>query len=152
MDLGVFCHLLLYKLIIVCVMKLELYYDEIVSYVERNFLIRPQLVCVDESSIDVMYRVNRFLPAMTVRVRVDECCNGVVSLSYECSAAMSMMISGAIGHLGNDFVKGVDIDTEKKRVMVRLGEIDVLEKPLKYVELDEISFYDSHMGVTASLK
>lgn len=37
-------------------MKVELSYEEIINYVERNFFIRPQLVYIDERTVDIEYK------------------------------------------------------------------------------------------------
>lgn len=133
-------------------MKIELFYEEIIDYVEQNFLIRPQLMYVDERTIDIKYKPNRFLPAMSIQVHIDSCRKDVVCLSYECSVPMSMIISGAIGHLGNKIPQGFEINTPNKRVVLYLDQIDILDKPLSYVELETISLHDNHVGISARLK
>lgn len=133
-------------------MKIELSYEEIVNYVERKFSVRPQMVYINERTIDIKYKPNRFLPAMAIRVRIDGCRKDVVCLSYECSAPMAMIISGAVGHLGNKIPQGIDVNTTEKRVVIYLNQITVLEKPLSYVELETISFCDDHIGISARLK
>lgn len=133
-------------------MKVELSYEEIINYMERNFFIRPQLVYIDERTIDIEYKPSKFLPAMSIRVRIDGSRKDVVCLSYECSAPMSMIISGAIGHLGNKIPQGIDVNTTEKCVVIYLEQIEVLEKPLSYVELETIALCDNHIGISARLK
>lgn len=133
-------------------MKVELSYEEIINYVEQNFLIRPQLVYVDERTIDIKYKPKRFLPTMSIRTHVDGCRKDVLCFFYECSVPMSMIVSGAIGHLENKIPKGVEINTADKRIVLYLDRIEVLEKPLSYVEFESISFYDNHVGVSARIK
>lgn len=133
-------------------MKVELSYEEIINYVERNYFIHPQLVYIDERTIDIRYKPSRFLPAMSIRVHIDSYRKDVVCLSYECSAPMAMIISGAVGHLGNKIPQGIDVNTTEKRIVIHLDQIDVLEKPLSYMELEMISFCDNHIGVSARLK
>lgn len=41
-------------------MKVELSYEEIINYVERNYFIHPQLVYIDERTIDIEYKPSRF--------------------------------------------------------------------------------------------
>lgn len=133
-------------------MKVELSYEEIVNYVERNYFIRPQLVYIDERTIDVEYKPSKFLPAMSIRVHIDSCRKDMVCLSYECSAPMTMIISGAVDHLGNKIPQGIDVNTTEKRVVIYLDQIDVLEKPLSYMELETISLCDNHIDISAKLK
>lgn len=133
-------------------MKVELSYEEIINYVERNFFIRPQLVYIDERTIDIEYKSSKFLPAMSIRVRIDGCRKDAVCLSYECSALMVMIISGAVSHLGNKIPQGFDVNTTEKRVVIYLDQIAVLEKPLSYVELEEISLCDDHIDISSRLK
>ena len=133
-------------------MKVELCYEEIINYVERNFFIRPQLVYIDGRTVDIEYKPSKFLPAMSIRVRIDGCRKDVVCLSYECSAPMAMIISGAVGHLGNKIPQGIDVNTTDKRVVIYLEQVEVLEKPLSYVELETISLCDDHIGISAKLR
>lgn len=133
-------------------MKVELSYEEIINYVERNYFIHPQLVYIDERTIDIEYKPSRFLPSMSIRVHIDGCRKDVVCLSYECSVSMAMIISGAVGHLGNKIPQGIDVNTTEKRVVIYLDQIAVLEKPLSYVELETISLCDDHIGISARLK
>lgn len=132
-------------------MKVELSYEEIINYVERNFFIRPQLVYIDERTIDIEYKPSKFLSAMSIRVRIDGCRKDAVCLSYECSAPMAMIISGAVGHLGN-IPQGIDVNTTEKRVVTYLDQVAILEKPLSYVELETISLCDDHIDISARLK
>lgn len=118
----------------------------------RHYLIRPRLLYIDEQTLDIEYKSSKFLPAVSIRVHVDGCRKDEVCLSYECSAPMSMIISGAIGHFGNKIPCGIDINTNEKRIMVHLDQIDVLEKPLSYVESESVVFYDNHIGVSTRLK
>lgn len=133
-------------------MKKELSYEEIINYVERNFFICPQLVYIDERTIDIEYKPSKFLSAMSIRVRIDGCRKDAVCLSYECSAPMAMIISGAVGHLGNKIPQGIDVNTTEKRVVIYLDQVAILEKPLSYVELETISLCDDHIAISARLK
>lgn len=133
-------------------MKVELCYEEIINYVERNFFIRPQLVYIDERTVDIEYKPSKFLPAMSFRIRIDGCRKDVVCLSYECSAPMAMIISGAVGHLGNKIPQGIDVNTTDKRVVIYLEQVEVLKKPLSYVELETISLCDDHIDISARLR
>ena len=133
-------------------MKVELSYEEIINYVERNYYVRLQLVNIDERTIDIEYKPSKFLPAMSIRVRIDGCRKDVVCLSYECSAPMAMIISGAVGHLGNKIPQGIDVNTTDKRVVIYLEQVEILEKPLFYVELETISLCDDHIDISARLK
>ena len=133
-------------------MKVELSYEEITNYVERNFFIRPQLVYIDERTVGIEYKPSRFLPAMSIRIRIDGCRKDVVCFSYECSAPMALIISGAVGHLGNKIPQGIDVNTTDKRVVIYLEQVEILEKPLSYVELETVALCDDHIGISARLR
>ena len=133
-------------------MTVELSYEEIINYVERNFFIRPQLVYIDGRTVDIEYKPSKFLPAMSIRVCIDGCRNDVVCLSYECSAPMAMIIFGAVGHLVSKIPQGIDVNTTEKRVVMYLNQIEVLEKPLSYVELETISLCDDHIDLSVRLR
>ncbi len=133
-------------------MIVELSYEEIINYVERNYFIHPQLVYIDERTIDIEYKPSKFLPAMSIRARIDGCRKDMICLSYECSVPMAMIISCAVGHLGNKIHHGIDVNTTEKRVVIYLDQIVVMEKPLSYVVLESVSFYDNHIGLSTRLK
>ena len=133
-------------------MTVELSYEEIINYVERNFFIRPQLVYIDGRTVDIEYKPSKFLPAMSIRVCIDGCRQDVVCLSYDCSAPMAMIISGAVGNLGNKIPQGIDVNTTDKRVVIYLEQVEVLEKPLSYVELETISLFDDHIDISTRLR
>lgn len=133
-------------------MKVELSYEEIINYVERNFFIRPQLVYIDERTVDIEYKPSKFLPSMSIRVRIDGCRKDVVCLSYECSASIAMIVSGAVGHLGNKIPQGIDVNTTDKRVVIYLEQVAVLEKPLSYLELETVSLCDDHIDISVRLR
>ena len=133
-------------------MTVELSYEEIINYVERNFFIRPQLVYIDGRTVDIEYKPSKFLPAMSIRVCIDGCRNDVVCLSYECSAPMAMIISGAVGNLGNKIPQGIDVNTTEKRVVMYLNQIEVLERRVAYVELEAVSLYEDHIDISTRLR
>ena len=89
---------------------------------------------------------------MSIRIRIDGCRKDVVCLSYECSAPMAMIISGAVGHLVSKIPQGIDVNTTDKRVVIYLEQVEVLEKPLSYVELETISLCDDHIDISVRLR
>lgn len=133
-------------------MKVELSYEEIINKVERNFLIRPQLVYIDDKTIDIVYKPSRFMPSMSIRLYVEGCRKDEVCLSYKCSAPMSIFLLSAIGHLGNKIPNGVNINTSDQRVILDLNQIDGLDRLLSYAELETISIHNNHVEVGVRIK
>lgn len=133
-------------------MKVELTYDEIVNYVAQHFHIQLKLASMDEKTIGIECKPVSFVPAMSIRAHIDECQNNVLAISYECSIPMAAIISGAIGHMGNLIPDGIEVNPSSKRVVLNLEQMDMLKKPLEFVDVEVVSFYDDHAAVSLRLK
>lgn len=132
-------------------MNVKVLFEEITNYVAKHYHIRPQLKYVDDKTIEASYSPGLFIPPAKIAIHIDAMRKDVVCVSYQCSSAVNMLISGAVGHIGNKLPKGVEIDTEEKRINVFLEQIDELEKALKYVQLEDIRFSADGVELVVSL-
>lgn len=133
-------------------MIIELTYDEIGNYVAQHFHVQLKIASMDEKTIGVEYKPVKFMPSMSIRPHIDECHNDVLNISYECSAPMAVIISGAVDHVGSLIPDGIDVNPTNKRVVLNLEQMDMLKKPLEFVDVEVVSFYDDHAAVSLRLK
>ena len=97
-------------------MKVSVYYEEVSNYVEKHYLVRPSIKQVDDKTLSIEYTPHKFIPAISVAVRIEAMRKDVICMSYECSKAMSLLISGAIAHIEKQIPQGIEIDTDSKRI------------------------------------
>lgn len=121
-------------------MNVKVLFEEITNYVAKHYYVRPQLKYVDDKTFEASYSPGLFIPPVTITFHIDAMRKDVVCVSYQCSNAVNLLISGTVGHIGNKLPKDVEIDTAEKRINVFLEQIDELEKALKYVQLEDIRF------------
>lgn len=132
-------------------MNIEVFFEEISNYVAKHYNISLQLKFVDNKTINVCYNPGRFFPSATITFHINAMRKDVVCLSYQCSTAVNLLVSGAIGHIENKIPKGVEIDTSERRINLFLERIEELEKVLKYVQLEDICFSADGAEIVVSL-
>ena len=133
-------------------MNVKLSFEEIANYVANHYVVRPELKCVDDKSLEVSYSPNRFIPPMSVCVRVEGFRKDVVCLSYECGRGMSLLIAGAVKHLESKLPQGVDINTDEKRVNIFLERVEEIKRVLEYVQLEGLRVCDDGLEILVGLK
>ncbi len=133
-------------------MDITINYNEISDYVERRFFVRPVLKGVDENTIEIEYKPKKLLPKMSIRIRLEGCRQDVISVSYECSMPMAMIIAGTVAHLEEKIPAGIEIKSTEKRINLYVEQIEALQKILAHVSLKAISFMDDHVQLSLSLK
>ena len=88
-------------------MKVSVYYEEVSNYVEKHYLVRPSIKQVDDKTLSIEYTPHKFIPAISVAVRIEAMRKDVICMSYECSKAISLLISGAIAISKRRFPKAL---------------------------------------------
>lgn len=130
-------------------MNIAVSYDEIVSYVEKKFVVRLLLKCVDRKTIEISYKKG-FLSS-SIQVRIESCGGDTICLSYDCSLSTSIII-GVIKQFENKIPHGVDIDTAHKKILLSFAKIEKLENTLSYVEIEDLYCNDNGVNMSLSLK
>lgn len=128
-------------------MKTVITYKEISDFVEKQYKIRPMLNTVDLQTVEVSYKPGTFIPAIVIKLRIDEVIDDVVHLSYECGKGASFVITGAVAYLEQKIPKGIEVNTADKRIAVYLQQIKELQKAMKYVALNKVSFEDNSINL-----
>ncbi|MBR3830410.1 MAG: hypothetical protein IKJ52_04065 [Muribaculaceae bacterium] len=126
-------------------MNISISYSEILNFVEKKFKVRPLLQKKTASALTIGYKPTALLPAMSVDIAVDGIDDDVVMLSYDCSKAISLVVSGVVTYLEEKMPAAVDVDTAARTIKLNLGKIDKLEAVLEYMALTDIAFAENEV-------
>ncbi len=136
-------------------MELQITFSEVLRFLGNHTNIdisRLQIVCKSSRTLAISYDISDWVPSVTISVSVDKVAEHHLYLSYDCSAAASMIISGVVSFLQSKIPAGVKVDTTSKKVYVYLDVINGLEKALQYVTLKNIQFETNVVHISAELK
>lgn len=136
-------------------MELQITFSELLRFLGKHTNIdtsRLQIVRMSSRTLAISYDISVWVPTVTISVSVDEVTEHHLYLSYDCSAAASMIISGVVSFLQSKIPAGVKVDTTSKKVYVYLDVINGLEKALQYVTPTDICFDAAAISVSAELK
>ena len=134
-------------------MNVQLNYEEILSYVESKYHIRPAISTVNESTLSVAYKMNAFVPTVTVDVHVDEVSKEAVVLSYNCSSIVAGLLKGIILLIEEKIPKHeIEISTDEKKIHIHLNAVKQMEKVLELVVPTSISFDEEAVNVSLVLQ
>lgn len=124
-------------------MELQITYNEILRFLGDHTNIdtsRMQIVRMNSRTLAISYDISVWVPTVTISVSVDKITDHHLYLSYDCSAAASMIISGVVSFLESKIPAGVKVDTASKKVYIYLDVINGLDKVLQYVTPSDIYF------------
>ena len=136
-------------------MELQITYNELLRFLGNHTNIdtsRLQIVRMNSRTVAISYDISDWVPTVTISVSVDKVTEHHLYLSYDCSAAASMIISGVVSFLQSKIPAGVKVDTTSKKVYIYLDVINGLEKALQYVTPTDICFDADAISVSAELK
>ena len=136
-------------------MEVQISYNELLRFLRNHANVdvsRLQMVRQNSRTLAISYDISDWVPTVTISVSVDKVTEHHLYLSYDCSAAASMIISGVVSFLQSKIPAGVKVDTTSKKVYVYLDVINGLEKALQYVTLTDIRFDADAISVSAELK
>ena len=136
-------------------MELQITFSELLRFLGKHTNIdtsRLQIVRMSSRTLAISYDISVWVPTVTISVSVDEVTEHHLYLSYDCSAAASMIISGVVSFLQSKIPAGVKVDTTSKKVYVYLDVINGLEKALQYVTPTDIRFDADAINVKGSFK
>lgn len=136
-------------------MEVQISYNELLRFLRNHANVdvsRLQIVRMSSRTLAISYDISAWVPTVTISVSVDKVTDHHLYLSYDCSAAASMIISGVVSFLQSKIPAGVKVDTTSKKVYVYLDVINGLEKALQYVTPTDICFDADAISVSAELK
>ena len=136
-------------------MELQITFSEVLRFLGNHTNVdtsRLQIVRMNSRTVAISYDISAWGPTVTISVSVDKVTDHHLYLSYDCSAAASMIISGVVSFLESKIPAGVKVDTTSKKVYVYLDVINGLEKALQFVTPKDVQFETNVIHVSAKLK
>ncbi len=129
-------------------MNVQLNYEEVLSFVESQYHIRPTVRAVDDATLSVTYKVNTIVPVVLMALRVDEVSKETVTFSYNCSNIVTGLLKGFIFLIEKKIPKHeIEISTDDKKIHIHLNAFKQLEKVLEYVAPTEIVFKEDSVNI-----
>ena len=133
-------------------MNVQLSYNEILGYVEEKFHVKPTLEVVDSKTLRMMYKMNRFVPTVSIDLHIDAVSKNSVALSYSCSNIVHGLINGVVGFIQERIPREqIELSTDNKKVLVHLDKVEQLKKVLDVVALTDITFYSGSIVLNMDL-
>lgn len=137
-------------------MEVRIKYTEIQEFIKKNFQKEVGLAYVDPSTVSVSTKIKVFAFARNVGVdlKVEKLEGSKLPLVYSGKLGIELLISPAISFLKRLVPEKTNLISQGtgNRVFVNLAEIDKLKAVLDKVELQSISFDETHVIVEAGLK
>lgn len=137
-------------------MEVRIKYTEIQEFILNNFHKEVGLTYVDPSTVSVSTKIKvfAFVKNVGVDVKVEKLEGSILHLVYSGKLGIELLISPAISFLKRLVPEKTNLISQGtgNRVFVNLAEIDQLKAVLDKVELQSISFDETHVIVKASLK
>lgn len=130
-------------------MKTIITYNEILDYIESQYLIRPQLVTINERTVDLRYKLRLFIPTINIRLHIESVCKNLVTVHYNCNDITSFIIQKTIENLKQKLPDGIEINSLNKHISINLYRLKKLEKVFKYVMLSDLAFDENAIVITA---
>lgn len=122
-------------------MNLQLTYSEILNYVKSKFHVEPTMKAVDSKTLRITYKMNMFVPAVSVDLHVDSISNGTVVLSYKCSDIVNGLLGSVIGLVEQKIPRHkIEILTDTRQIKIHLNAFEELDRVLSIVEPTGITF------------
>lgn len=137
-------------------MEVRIKYTEIQEFIKKNFQKEVGLAYVDPSTVSVSTKIKvfAFVKNVGVDLKVEKLEGSKLPLVYSGKLGIEMLISPAISFLKRLVPEKTNLISQGtgNRVFVNLAEIDQLKSVLDKVELQSISFDETHVIVEAGLK
>lgn len=137
-------------------MEVRIKYTEIQEFILNNFHKEVGLTYVDPSTVSVSTKIKvfAFVKNVGVDLKVEKLEGSILHLVYSGKLGIELLISPAISFLKRLVPEKTNLISQGtgNRVFVNLAEIDKLKAVLDKVELQSISFDETHVIVEAGLK
>lgn len=137
-------------------MEVRIEYTEIEGFIKKNFQKEVGLAYVDPSTVSVSTKIKvfAFVKNVGVDLKVEKLEGSILHLVYSGKLGIELLISPAISFLKRLVPEKTNLISQGtgNKVFVNLAEIDQLKAVLDKVELQSISFDETHVIVEADLK
>lgn len=137
-------------------MEVRIKYTEIQEFILNNFHKEVVLTYVDPSTVSVSTKIKvfAFVKNVGIDLKVEKLEGSKLPLVYSGKLGIELLISPAISFLKKLVPEKTNLILQGtgNKVFVNLAEIDKLKAVLDKVELQSISFDETHVIVEAGLK
>ena len=137
-------------------MEVRIKYTEIQEFILNNFHKEVVLTYVDPSTVSVSTKIKvfAFVKNVGIDLKVEKLEGSKLPLVYSDKLGIELLISPAISFLKRLVPEKTNLISQGtgNKVFVNLAEIDKLKAVLDKVELQSISFDETHVIVEAGLK
>ena len=137
-------------------MEVRIKYTEIEGFIKKNFQKEVGVAYVDPSTVSVSTKIKvfAFVKNVGIDLKVEELEGSKLPLVYSDKLGIELLISPAISFLKRLVPEKTNLISQGtgNKVFVNLAEIDKLKAVLDKVELQSISFDETHVIVEAGLK
>ena len=137
-------------------MEVRIKYTEIQEFILKNFHKEVGLTYVDPSTVSVSTKIKvfAFVKNVGVDLKVEKLEGSILHLVYSGKLGIELLISPAISFLKRLVPEKTNLISQGtgNKLFVNLAEIDKLKAVLDKVELQSISFDETHVIVEAGLK
>ncbi|WP_294547044.1 hypothetical protein [uncultured Bacteroides sp.] len=134
-------------------MKAIICYQELVDYIENHYKVRPSISYVDSKTINVSYQVTRFIPAVSLNVKIENVTSETLLFTYDCSAATKLLIRGVVSFLKEQLEeKFLTVDDRHNCILIHIANIEPMQKAFEHVTLSDIVFVTNAVEIAATLK
>ncbi len=136
-------------------MELHIGYDEISTYVRKNYDKNIGIEYIDQRTATVKATIKILFMslAMPITLHIDSVNSENITLTYSGKFGIDMIVSGALKFLTSnvdDIKKIVSIDNQT--ITVHLSEIKSLKPTLEKIKLEHINFAQEGINAIASIK
>lgn len=133
-------------------MNASIQYNEITSFIERNYKLKIGLKSIEQKELEVSYKLSSFIPQISITLHIENISNDCIGLTYKSNSALELIINGIVSFVTENVPTGVEIDTTARRVKVYPHKFEKLEKALEFVELKDVVFENDDIKAVLSLK
>ena len=133
-------------------MKIDLSYEEVATYVKSHYKVAPLLKRIDDKTIEVSYKPAKFLPAISIQIKVEDVKDDVLCIAYESSTAASLIIEKAIEKVEDRIPCGIEVSAKDKRITLYLSQIEKTKKVMEHIRLENVYVNEDSLEVVIGLK
>lgn len=133
-------------------MNITIPYEEVIGFIKREYKIGPKITVRNNKSLDISYSPSMFIPSAHIGINLLDACNDVISFSYDCGKAASVMIAGIAAYLNDKIPEGIEVNLTKKHINVYPTYWNDVKNILKYMRIKNVSFDNVGVNVVLEIK
>ena len=133
-------------------MKINLFYEEVTTYAKEHYKVSPELKRIDNKTIEAAYKPAKFLPAISIQIKVEDVKDDVLCIAYESSTAALLIIEKAIEKVGDRIPRGIEVSAKDKRITLYLSQIEKTKKIMEHIRFENVYVNEDSLEVVIGLK